>query len=162
MLLAAEAGVTVATSGQAVALPSQAPALAPAQAQAAESSTDFGPAQAQDESSARLMARVQKRRIEILIARTEDTTSWANPDGTVTVESFTGPIRVKDSQGDWQPVDVTLAEVDGKVVPKAAAADIALSAGGSKAPLVQVTRGERTLGVAWEGTLPKPRFTGVA
>ncbi|WP_254374883.1 DNRLRE domain-containing protein [Streptomyces sp. A3M-1-3] len=148
ILLAAETAVTVATTGQAVALQSQAPV--------AQTPPPSGPAQAADEASARLMAQLQDRRIEILDARTEDTTSWANPNGTVTVESFTGPIRVKDAQDNWQPVDVTLAEVDGKVAPKAAAAEIAFSAGGSNTPLAQVTRGEKTLGVAWAGTLPKP------
>ncbi|WP_327191819.1 DNRLRE domain-containing protein [Streptomyces xinghaiensis] len=152
MLLAAEAAVTVAATGQAVALSSQVPA--------AEATTDLGPAQAGDEASAMLMARLQDRRIEVLDARTEDTTSWANPDGTVTVESFTGPVRVKDSQGKWQPVDVTLAETGGAVVPKAAAAEIALSAGGSSEPLAQVTRGEKTFGVSWDGTLPKPVLKG--
>ncbi|UYQ64487.1 DNRLRE domain-containing protein [Streptomyces peucetius] len=126
----------------------------------AERPTNLGPAQADDETSAQVMARLQKRRIEILDARTDSTTSWANPDGTVTVESFTGPIRVKDSHGAWQPVDVTLSEVDGKVLPKTAAADIAFSAGGSAAPLAQVTRGEKTFGVAWEGALPKPVLNG--
>ncbi len=107
-----------------------------------------------------LMARLQDRRIEIVDARTEESTSWANPDGTVTVESFTGPIRVQDSQGTWQPVDVSLSVVDGKVVPKSAAAQIAFSAGGSTAPLAQVTRGEKTFGVSWPGTLPAPVLKG--
>ncbi|MFF3246450.1 DNRLRE domain-containing protein [Streptomyces sp. NPDC002870] len=171
MLLTAEAAVTAMTTGQALALPSRstqttalstgrAAAVPSGSTQAAESSTPSGPAQSPDEASARVMARVQDRRIEILDARTEDTTSWVNPDGTVSVESFTGPIRVKDSHDKWQPVDVTLAEVDGKVVPKAAAADIAFSAGGSKTPLAQVTRGEKTLGVAWDGTLPAPVLKG--
>ncbi len=107
-----------------------------------------------------LMARLQDRRIEILGARTADTTSWANPNGTVTVESFTGPIRVKDSARKWQPVDVSLSESGGRVVPKAAAAEISFSAGGSAAPLAQVTRGEKTFGVTWDGALPKPVLKG--
>ncbi|MEU0344640.1 DNRLRE domain-containing protein [Streptomyces bobili] len=152
MVLAAEAGVTVAATGQVVALGSQVPA--------AETPASFGPAQADDEASAMLMARLQDRRIEILDARTEDTTSWANPNETVTVESFTGPIRVQDAAGKWQPVDVSLSESGGKVVPKAVAAEIAFSAGGSTAPLAQVTRGEKTFGVAWDGALPKPVLKG--
>ncbi|MER7901435.1 DNRLRE domain-containing protein [Streptomyces sp. NPDC096046] len=152
VLLAAEAATMVATSGQAVALPSQ--------TTTAESPPPLGPAEAKDEASAQLMARLQDRRIEILNARTESTTSWANPDGTVTVESFTGPIRTKDSAGKWQPVDVTLSEADGEIVPKAAAADIAFSAGGSTAPLAQVSRGEKTFGVSWDGALPKPVLKG--
>ncbi|MDQ1013133.1 RHS repeat-associated protein [Streptomyces sp. V4I23] len=133
---------------------------AESQSAQAETPANLGPAQADDEASAQVMARLQKRPIEILDARTDSTTSWANPDGTVTVQSFTGPIRVKDSHGAWQPVDVTLSEVDGKVLPKAAAADIAFSAGGSTAPLAQVTRGEKTFGVAWDGALPKPVLKG--
>ncbi|MET9134312.1 DNRLRE domain-containing protein [Streptomyces antibioticus] len=152
MVITAEAGVTVAVTGQAVALGSQVPA--------AETPASLGPAQADDEASAMLMARLQERRIEILDARTEGTTSWANPNGTVTVESFTGPIRVQDAAGAWQSVDVSLSEAGGKVVPKAAAAQIAFSAGGSKAPLAQVTRDEKTFGVAWDGALPKPVLKG--
>ncbi|WNZ14545.1 DNRLRE domain-containing protein [Streptomyces sp. 11x1] len=152
MLLATEAAITVAASGRSVALSSQ--------TTTADSQPRLGPAEADDEASAQLMARLQDRRIEILGARTAATTSWANPDGTVTVESFTGPIRVKDAAGKWRPVDVTLSEADGEIVPKAAAADIAFSAGGSKAPLAQVSRGEKSFGVAWDGALPKPVLKG--
>ncbi|WP_338897771.1 hypothetical protein WBG99_21050 [Streptomyces sp. TG1A-60] len=152
MLLATEAAITVATSGRSVALASQ--------TTTADSQPRLGPAEADDEASAQLMARLQDRRIEILGARTEATTTWANPDGTVTVESFTGPIRVQDAAGKWRPVDVTLSEADGEIVPKAAAADIAFSAGGSAAPLAQVSRGEKSFGVAWDGALPKPVLKG--
>ncbi|WP_433528071.1 DNRLRE domain-containing protein [Micromonospora sp. CA-263727] len=150
----AMATVLMAETTVAVAAPAR--AAAPPAPTAAVENPRRGPAEAQDEASARLMARIQERRIEILDARTGDTSSWANPDGTVTVESFTGPIRVRDDKGAWHPLDMTLTVVDGVVRPRAAAAEITFSAGGSRAALAQVTRGGRTLGVDWPGRLPEP------
>jgi hypothetical protein len=99
-------------------------------------------------------------RSEIVSERTDSTTSWANADGTTTVETFTGPIRVKQPDGSWRPIDTTLVAEDGAVRPKTAAADISFSAGGSGAPLAEVSRGGRTLGLDWPGKLPEPRLDG--
>lgn len=99
-------------------------------------------------------------RSEIVSERTESTTTWANADGTTTVESHTGPIRVKQADGTWRRIDTTLTVKDGAVRPKTAAADIAFSGGGSDEPLAEVTRGGRTLGLAWPGKLPAPRLEG--
>ncbi|MER7754508.1 hypothetical protein ABTY15_21135, partial [Kitasatospora sp. NPDC097643] len=75
--------------------------------------------EAPDEASALLAARLQKRRIEVTGARTEFTTLWANPDGTLTSDRSTGPIRMKVGEA-WVPVDTTLVQTpDGKVAPKA-------------------------------------------
>ncbi|MBO1414659.1 ricin-type beta-trefoil lectin domain protein [Streptomyces sp. FH025] len=75
--------------------------------------------EAPDEASALLSARLQKRRIEVTGARTEFTTLWANPDGTLTSDRSTGPIRMKVGEA-WVPVDTTLVQTpDGKVAPKA-------------------------------------------
>ncbi|MFE2177790.1 hypothetical protein, partial [Kitasatospora sp. NPDC059462] len=51
--------------------------------------------EAPDEASALLTARLQGRRIEVTKARTEFVTLWANPDGTLTSERSTGPLRMK-------------------------------------------------------------------
>ncbi|MEV8459819.1 MULTISPECIES: DNRLRE domain-containing protein [Streptomyces] len=99
-------------------------------------------------------------RTEIVSERTESTTTWANADGTTTVEAYTGPIRVKQPDGGWRPVDTTLVADKGLIRPKAAAADIAFSGGGSGEPLAEVTRGGRTLGLDWPGRLPAPRLDG--
>ncbi|MFE9439200.1 DNRLRE domain-containing protein [Streptomyces sp. NPDC006602] len=120
----------------------------------------LGPAEAEDAASALLMARLQDRRIEVTGERTASTTTWANPDGTTTVESYTGPIRVQDERGTWRPVDTTLVDAGGMVAPKMAAADVTLSDGGSGETLVQVERGKHALGVGWEGKLPKPELDG--
>ncbi|WP_162824210.1 DNRLRE domain-containing protein [Peterkaempfera bronchialis] len=119
------------------------------------------PAEAPDAASALLAARLQDRRIEITGERTDSTTSWANPDGTTTVESYTGPIRVLDEHGTWRPVDTTLVEADGTVQPAMAAADMSFSGGGGKdGTLAQLTRGKHTLGLGWEGRLPQPTLDG--
>ncbi|MFE9306696.1 DNRLRE domain-containing protein [Streptomyces sp. NPDC006706] len=76
------------------------------------------------------------------------------------MESYTGPIRVRDEHGTWRPVDTTLVADGGVVAPKMAAADVTLSDGGTDQTLVQVERGKHALGVAWEGKLPKPRLNG--
>ncbi|MGW4823599.1 DNRLRE domain-containing protein [Streptomyces sp. NPDC004227] len=126
----------------------------------AEQPKPLGPAEAEDAASALLTARLQDRRIEVTGERTDSTTTWANPDGTTTVESYTGPIRVRDEHGAWRPVDTTLVAGGGVVAPKMAAADVTLSDGGTDQTLVQVGRGKHALGVAWEGKLPKPRLNG--
>ncbi|MFE2109626.1 hypothetical protein ACFXAF_27710, partial [Kitasatospora sp. NPDC059463] len=75
--------------------------------------------EAPDEASALLTARLQGRRIEVTKARTEFVTLWANPDGTLTSERSTGPLRMKVGDA-WVPVDTTLVQTpDGKVAPKA-------------------------------------------
>ncbi|WP_229840277.1 DNRLRE domain-containing protein [Streptomyces roseolilacinus] len=144
---AVDAGVAVAT----------APRAASGTAQAAK---PLGPAEAADAPTAMLLARLQQRRIEITGERTESTTTWAGPDGTTTVEAFTGAVRVKDAQGVWRPVDMTLVDAGEGVRPRRAAADVTLSDGGTGEPLARVGRGGQALGVGWEGKLPAPRLDG--
>ncbi|MEV4263542.1 hypothetical protein [Kribbella sp. NPDC049584] len=51
--------------------------------------------------------------------RSETSTTWANPDGTMTTEEHTAPIRFKDAKGAWKSIDLTLAEgTDGTVAPR--------------------------------------------
>ena len=75
--------------------------------------------EAPDEASALLSARLQGHRVEVTGARTPNVTLWANPDGTLTQDQSTGPIRMKVGEA-WVPIDTTLvATADGKVAPKA-------------------------------------------
>ncbi|WP_052745221.1 DNRLRE domain-containing protein [Streptomyces sp. WM6386] len=99
-------------------------------------------------------------RTEIVSKRTDSTTTWANADGTTTVEAYTGPIRVKQPDGSWRPVDTTLVAENGVVRPKSTAADITFSGGGSGEPLAEVSRDGRTLGLDWPSKLPAPRLDG--
>ncbi|MFI5530534.1 DNRLRE domain-containing protein [Kitasatospora sp. NPDC051853] len=182
VLMAAECGVAMLSTGQAFAvtadssrieLPSSAPRTA-------------GPAEAQNEASARVKARLENRRIEILDARSETVTLWANPDGSTTQDMATGPVRFKGTDGRWQDVDVSLVQQpDGKVTakghplgltlagksaapkpgPKAKAAPSAGSAAAEpvpSTPLVTLQGGAdgQAMTLSWRGALPAPTLEG--
>ncbi|CUU53959.1 RHS repeat-associated core domain-containing protein [Parafrankia irregularis] len=123
--------------------------------------TPTGPAERPDLISAQLAARAEKRRIEITNDRTETTSTFVNPDGTITVESFSGVHRIRRGDG-WVLVDTTLALVDGKVTPKAAKADVVLSAGGGKAggDVARLADAGREVAFAWPTALPAPELKG--
>lgn len=113
-----------------------------------------------DAPDATAASESSSKRVELVDKRTASTTTWANPDGTTTVVSHTGPIRVKQPDGGWKPVDTTLI-ADGETVrPKSAAADITLSGGGSGRPFAQVSRGNDSLSLEWKGKLPAPELKG--
>ncbi|WP_307790501.1 DNRLRE domain-containing protein [Streptomyces actuosus] len=117
-----------------------------------------GPAQAQDEASAMLMARLQGRRIEVLSARTADSTTYALPNGQVQTEAYAGPVRVQRN-GQWKAVDTALSDTGPDLTPTAAAADIAVSDGGDR-KLASVRKGRETFGLGWQDTLPAPDVRG--
>ncbi|MCJ1676169.1 DNRLRE domain-containing protein [Streptomyces sp. APSN-46.1] len=148
-LLLAEAGLIAA-------------AAAPAAAAADVPRDVVRTVQQREESAARLTAQAQGRRIEVVGARTETTTLWANPDGTMAVESFAGPVRFR--QGDrWVPVDVNLVkDADGSVRSKAHPRGLKLAgrtgAGGGN--LVALGSGEQAVSLGWKGALPEPVLDG--
>ncbi|OHV30380.1 hypothetical protein CC117_27555 [Parafrankia colletiae] len=92
-----------------------------------------GPAEPPDFVSAQLTARAEKRSIEVTGERTETTSTFVNPDGTVTVDSYAGIRRVRRGE-TWENVDSTLVQADGKVVPKVAKAGIVMSPRSSTVP----------------------------
>ncbi|MFE7584367.1 DNRLRE domain-containing protein [Streptomyces gardneri] len=142
----------------------------------------LGAAEAEDAASAVVMARLQKRRIEVTGERTEATTSWANPDGTMSLESYTGPVRFKDDHGTWRKVDASLVETPGGGV-RAAAHPLGLTLAGESSaaerarvkasggapggkktpavPLVSLDSGEgHEMTLSWRGALPDPTVNG--
>lgn len=70
--------------------------------------------------------------VEVTEARTEFTTTYANPDGeSFRLEQSTTPVRVKGPDGTWVSPDATLQRrADGSVGPAAAAVGISFSGGG--------------------------------
>ncbi|MEU1472402.1 DNRLRE domain-containing protein [Streptomyces sp. NPDC005761] len=172
-LLAVEAASVLDVTGQAVALSSQRPSAAGGKSY---------PTEAADLASARLAARLSGKRMEALSERTELLTTWANPDGTVTTDAASGPVRFRDkTTGAWRNIDVDLVKaVDGSVVakdhplglklggktPVAKAARVMSSgaagaAGTTPVPLVSLDAGDgRTLDLSWRGVLPEPSVSG--
>ncbi|MES4892318.1 DNRLRE domain-containing protein [Streptomyces sp. NPDC096012] len=123
-----------------------------------DSSTVPGPAEAQDEASAVLMARLQNRKIEVLSARTAGSTTYALPGGDLQTETYAGPIRVK-RDGAWKDIDTSLSDTGADLTPTATAADIAVSDGGDT-QLASVAKGKESFGLGWQDKLPTPSVKG--
>ncbi|GGO44791.1 hypothetical protein GCM10012286_31870 [Streptomyces lasiicapitis] len=156
------------------------PAIAddPADEEAIRASRLTGPpvTEAVTAESALLAARVGDRRVEVLDRRTETSTTWANPGGTLTVEQAAGPVRmIRD--GKWVDVDADFTRrADGSVRSKAHPEGLELAgAGGTRArsasaaadapasrarDLVTLGSGEQSLSVQWKGGLPEPDLDG--
>ncbi|MFJ3820394.1 DNRLRE domain-containing protein [Streptomyces nodosus] len=113
-----------------------------------------GPAEAQDEAPAVLMARLQDRKIEVLSARTADSTTYALPSGGFQTEAYAGPVRVQ-RDGVWKDIDTTLSDTGDALQPQAATADITVSNGGDTR-LVSVAKGRESFGLGWQDRLPAP------
>ncbi|MGN9847025.1 DNRLRE domain-containing protein [Nonomuraea sp. H19] len=121
---------------------------------------------AADEASARLTARLTKQRVEIEAARTETSSTYANPDGSLTVETFTGPIRYRD--GDtWKPVDISLtAMTDGTVTARSHRRGLRIGGAGTArgsrthTELIALGTGEEHISLQWPGRLPQPQVAG--
>ncbi|MHB9862312.1 DNRLRE domain-containing protein [Streptomyces sp. YIM S03343] len=154
LLVLALAGGALSTVGQAAAddTPSD------TAASAATEQRDFGPAEAADESTARVLAQAENRRIEILSERNETGSTYANPDGTLTAEAFAAQVRVK-KDGKWEDIDTTLSDTGADLTPETAAADIAVSDGGDT-HLASVSDDDKTFGLGWEDKLPTPTVDG--
>jgi RHS repeat-associated protein len=153
--------------------------------ESASAATVVAPAKAKAEKvlsrpdvvSARVTARAQGARVEVESLRDEKSTTWVNPDGTLTTEQHTGQIRFKSTAGEWRDVDLTLeADADGTVSPKShpkglslagadkAAGGAAKGAAGTDLAAIDQGKGKRkqdrqvTLG--WKGKLGTPTLSG--
>ncbi|SPF04352.1 Cell wall-associated polypeptide CWBP200 [Streptomyces sp. MA5143a] len=114
--------------------------------------------EAPDVQSARLAAVLGGQRVEAVSERAADSTTWVNPDGSLTTETASGDIRVREG-GQWKPIDTTLVDTGSSLEPKTAVADVALSDGGS-GDFASVSRGALTFGLDWGRDLPEPRVNG--
>ncbi|GIF12835.1 RHS repeat-associated core domain-containing protein [Actinoplanes teichomyceticus] len=113
-----------------------------------------------DEHAALITARMCHGDVGIAGLTSATDRAVATPNGTVRLEHNFRPVRIK--QGNvWKPIDTTLSfTADGRVAPKAAAAAVTFSAGGT-APMVTVAHGATSVGLASPvGALPAPRLSG--
>ncbi|MEV0740255.1 DNRLRE domain-containing protein [Streptomyces sp. NPDC050549] len=108
---------------------------------------------------ARRQAKLTGERVELTSQRTEDTTTYVNPDGTLTTESYAGPVRVQDSDGTWESIDTELSDAGAALEPQAAAADITVSDGGDT-HLASVSADGKSFGMSWPDALPTPSVDG--
>jgi hypothetical protein len=133
--------------------PDPAPAVMPAAAVEQDPVRDT-------EAEALVAARNLQLPIEVLSQRSEYRDVFAQPDGTLIANDHAQPVRV--TQGDqWVPADATLAvQPDGALAPAAALLGMRLSPGGT-APLIVVTRDEKSMTLTWPyGALPPAVVSG--
>lgn len=116
-----------------------------------------------DQATASAAAKSSGERVEIASATNVDRQVFAEPDGTLTAELNSGPVRAKNATGEWAPIDTTLVESNGRLIPKNVPGDISLSAGGDTIFAKADAVGDGTsqdLTWAWPTTLPAPDVDG--
>jgi len=134
----------------------------------AAESVPVAPFEAADLLSARVQAGLRHHRVLIGDELEADSSTWVNPDGTLTTEVYGSPVRVRDVAGrfGWRDLDFTLVFAsDGSVVARSGLLPLRISGGGSAAEvaasgLVSVSSGVDVFGFGWAGGLPKPVLLG--
>lgn len=113
------------------------------------------------EQSASERAAASGEPVEVTGARTEYSSTVANPDGTFTLTQSTQPQRARAEDGTWRNIDVTLEKrADGSIGPKSAVVDMAFSGGGSGSELLRLERDGQRLKLGWPTALPEPVLDG--
>ena len=125
--------------------------------------------EAKDVYSARVIAKSTNNRVLVTGLLDEFSTTWVNPDGSLTTDSFGSAIRVRDdrSVSGWRDLDYDLAfNADGSVSPKSGLYSLFISGGGTVSQVaasgvVRVTSADGSMvGFSWPGALPKPVLDG--
>lgn len=123
------------------------------------------PAQSQDPVtsrpdvvSARIAAEAQGTPVEVTSLEDEYSSTYANPDGTLTTDTSQAPLRVMQN-GQWADVDYTLQHVEGGWSPKASPVAVTFSDGGDK-NAVSLGDGSKQVDQSWGVTLPAPTIDG--
>ena len=164
LVTAAGVGISLLSAPPVFAVP--APAVAQVASPAVPTADELS---APDLISAQIEARARGERIEALSERAEDSTTWANPDGTFTTDDTEGPIRIKDEaeSSGWRELDYDLEfKNDGTVGPKSGYVELTLSgeATASEASanglVSAVTDRGKTIAFGWDEALPEPVLDG--
>src|SRR4051812_28330653 len=115
----AAAGLVAATGIVATAPPASAGARCPHPATSAA-----------NRRAALASARSCGRRVEVSDQTDEQSRTYANPDGTYTVETAATPQRVRRPDGSWSAIDTGLRRAGGRIAPGAVTEKVSFSAGG--------------------------------
>ncbi|MGW6981601.1 DNRLRE domain-containing protein [Streptomyces sp. NPDC054932] len=138
-----------------------------------------------DEPQARRLAQKSGKEVEVTAARSANTTTWAQPDGSFRKQIFSSAFRA-NVDGRWKPIDTGLERVEGGYAAKAVNGRVFFS-GGSKeqasgeerasravnrvslrqdtpgqvwSELVRLNTGGHDMTVSWPGALPAPVIDG--
>jgi RHS repeat-associated protein len=125
--------------------------------------------EAADYLSALSSAQLLDHRILVVGELTESSTTWVNPDGSLTTDSYGSPVRVRDAGArlGWRELDFTLGfDADGFVSARSGLLPLRVSGGGSRVEvlrdgLVTATAFDGSkFGFGWDGSLPVPVLEG--
>ncbi|MFD2353815.1 LamG-like jellyroll fold domain-containing protein [Nonomuraea ferruginea] len=105
-------------------------------------------------------ARKDNKPVAVEDAFTEASRTWAYPDGHLTTESYSGPTQLRQGDGSWAWIDPSLVEQNGVLRPKLAKARVRLSTGGSGPFATMILSRDRSFGLSWPTSLPKPTIKG--
>ncbi|MFI7662892.1 LamG-like jellyroll fold domain-containing protein [Micromonospora parva] len=115
---------------------------------------------ADDEFTAATMAKRYGLRVEVALARTELTQTFADPSGAFVMESAVVPQRARQPDGTWADINLNLTSgSDGLLRPIVSTADVRFSKGGTE-QLVSLSRGGRTFTLSWPTKLPAAVLSG--
>jgi hypothetical protein len=136
-------------------------ALAPTAppASAASKVCESSPARPDARSAAVEATRCGKR-VEVLDQRSERSLTFAEADGSMSLESSAVPKRMKRGDGSWTDLDSTLRrQFDGTYAPAVAQTTARLTAGGDRT-LVSVPTSAGPWQLLWPAVLPVARVAG--
>ncbi|MEU0567923.1 DNRLRE domain-containing protein [Nonomuraea sp. NPDC005983] len=107
------------------------------------------------EETASAQAAAQGKPVPVPSLTDEASTTVANPDGSFTATITSGPSQVQ-RDGQWVPIDTSLAE-DGAVLrPRASRAKVEVSNGGEGTLAKMTDDNGRVFSIKWPTALPKP------
>jgi RHS repeat-associated protein len=113
-----------------------------------------------DVVSAQVTARATRRKVLVTGLSSPVSSTWANPDGTITMDESSEPVQGQDADGNWRPVDETLLrQPNGTLVPTITAVGTSFGGAGT----TSVTRLSSTAGptgLDWLANLPAPTLAG--
>jgi hypothetical protein len=111
-----------------------------------------------DVASAQAAAAASGSPVEVTSLDDEYSTTYANPDGTLTTDTSQTPLRIQQG-GTWVDVDYTLQHVNGGWSPVASPFDVVFSDGGDQ-DAATFGNGAKELDLSWDVTLPTPTING--
>lgn len=113
-----------------------------------------------DAVAAMITAQATDQPVEDLSARTETSSTYANPDGSWTIEQTSQPIRVQSGNGTWSEVETALVERGSVYRSASVPTDISFGGGGNSIIATLDGVGAGQLEWTWPEELPRPIVDG--
>jgi RHS repeat-associated protein len=113
---------------------------------------------------AEMLAKSCNKQVAISARQTASSQTFANPDGSLTLTSYTGPMWMPDGKGSWKDIDETLSlNQDGTASPVASPTGLVLSGAepdSGEHTVASFFMDGSTVSLGWNGALPAPELSG--